>query len=346
MRGTALALLAALSFGATVPLVQRHGRGLSPFVVAALLYGGAALASLPLRPRGHAARRAEARLSSADAPRLFCVALLGAVLAPVALAVGVERTDGATASLLLNLEAVFTVLAAAAFHREPIGRRVGAAVLAMVLGGALLVLPAWGRGATSTVGALAVTAASLAWALDNTFTRPLADRDPRAVVLAKASIGALASAVLAVATSATPPSRRDALALLLVGGTGYGLSLRLYLLAQRTLGAARTGSVFAVAPFVGAALAFALGGATPSGLHALAGLLFAAGVALHLGEDHAHAHDHPAVRHEHAHRHDDGHHDHAHDPPVSGAHSHVHDHAALSHVHAHAPDLHHRHSHE
>ena len=44
-----------------------------------------------------------------------------------------------------------------------------------------------------------------------------------------------------------------------IGASGYGLSLRLYLLAQRAFGAARTGSVFAFAPFIGAALAIALG---------------------------------------------------------------------------------------
>ena len=45
------------------------------------------------------------------------------------------------------------------------------------------------------------------------------------------------------------PDPRAALALLGIGAVGYGLSLRLYLLAQRELGSARTGSVFAVGPF-------------------------------------------------------------------------------------------------
>ena len=44
------------------------------------------------------------------------------------------------------------------------------------------------------------------------------------------------------------------------------MSVRVYLLAQRAFGAARTGSVFAFAPFIGAALAVMLGDRAFSGL--------------------------------------------------------------------------------
>ena len=130
-----------------------------------------------------------------------------------------------------------------------------------------------------------------------------------------------------------------------MGATGYGLSLRLYLLAQRAFGAARTGSVFAFAPFIGAAAAFALGERDGSRMLLLGGGLMVAGVLLHLAEDHGHPHAHEALDHEHAHRHDDGHHDHAHDPMPPGTHSHPHAHAPRTHSHAHVPDAHHQHGH-
>jgi len=339
-RGALLALLAALLFGATTPLVQAFGVHSSPFVTAALLYAGAALASFPRSsPR-------EAALRRADAPRVLLVAALGAVLAPVALASGLQRTDAGTASLLLNFEAVFTVACARVFYAEPVGRRVVVAATLMVLGGATLSLrTARGFGADAP-GMAAIALAALGWALDNALTRPLADRDPRSVVFAKASLGAVASLCLGLVVRGPLPSASAALGLLVCGATGYGLSLRLYLLAQRRLGAARTGSVFAFAPFVGAAIAFAMGAREAPLLQLVAALLFGAGVVLHVTEDHAHRHRHAPTRHEHAHRHDDGHHDHAHDPPFAGAHSHEHEHPALEHEHAHGPDLHHAHDHE
>lgn len=102
-------------------------------------------------------------------------------------------------------------------------------------------------------------AATAAWGIDNTLSRSLAERDPGQVVLGKSLLGAGATALLAVAASEALPSWTAALALLAVGACGYGLSLRRYLLAQRAFGAARTGSVFAFAPFIGALLAIALG---------------------------------------------------------------------------------------
>ncbi len=123
---------------------------------------------------------------------------------------------------------------------------------------------------------------------------------------------------------------------------GFGFSLRLYLKAQRRLGAARTASVFALAPFVGALVATALGEPLSPMLF-VAALLMGIGVWLHATEHHGHFHQHEPMRHEHAHRHDDGHHVHTHDPMPDGEHSHVHEHGPHAHAHDHAEDLHHRH---
>ena len=165
--------------------------------------------------------------------------------------------------------------------------------------------------------------------------------------MAKAAIGATATAVLALVAGEPMPGAMAALQLLLVGATGYGLSLRLYLLAQRAFGAARTGSVFAFAPFIGAALALALGDRSAGWLMFAAGAVMLSGIVLHLAEAHGHEHEHEheAMEHEHAHRHDDGHHGHTHEPMTVGSHSHVHRHEPVRHVHAHVPDAHHAHRH-
>jgi drug/metabolite transporter (DMT)-like permease len=192
---------------------------------------------------------------------------------------------------------------------------------------------------------LAVLAATAAWGLDNTLSRALAERDPGEVVLAKAVLGATATALLAAGFGESLPTPAAALGLFAVGATGYGLSLRFYLLAQRAFGAARTGSVFAFAPFIGAALAVAMGDQSTSWLMASGSVLMLAGVVLHLAESHGHEHGHEMTEHEHAHRHDDGHHDHLHVPMPTGAHSHWHRHEPLWHAHPHVPDAHHTHRH-
>jgi len=200
-------------------------------------------------------------------------------------------------------------------------------------------------GAGAMLGLLAVMLATAAWGVDNSLSRGLSQRDPGQVVMFKGLLGAATTALLAVAFGEPLPGPWPALALLVVGATGYGLSLRLYLLAQRAFGAARTGSVFAFAPFVGALLAVALGERSGSAWMLVAAVLMATGIVLHLAERHAHEHEHEGLQHEHAHSHDDGHHTHSHDPMPAGTHSHLHSHEPMRHAHPHVPDEHHAHRH-
>jgi len=341
LRGASLALLAAALFGASTPLIQQLGATVSPWMTAALLYAGAALVGL--LTRSPPAR--EAALQRAQIPRLLAMALSGAVVGPALLAWGLQRTSAAGASLMLTLEAVFTVLLAAVLYGERFDKRVGLAVALITLGGLVLVIDRAGGSSPQMLGLLAVLGATLAWAIDNAMSRGLADADPGQVVLAKCALGAGCSLLIGVASGQTEVSLSAAGGLLLIGAIGYGLSLHFYLRAQRAFGAARTGSVFAAAPFIGAAVALALGDRAFSVAMGLAALLMLAGVILHLAERHEHEHVHEAGEHEHAHTHDDGHHLHTHEPMPVGPHSHVHRHAATAHRHPHVPDLHHLHHH-
>jgi drug/metabolite transporter (DMT)-like permease len=278
-------------------------------------------------------------------PRVAAVALFGAALGPTLLAWGITRAGPIASSLTLNLEAPITVGLAACFYREPVGRRVWFALLAMLIGGTLVGIDVAARPAFEPRGVLAVGAAAACWALDNTLTRGLAEEDFFEVVAAKGSLGALLTTALAFGRHEALPPLPQIAALTACGATGYGVSLGLYLAAQRRVGAARTASVFAVAPFIGAAVAWFAGDRAAGPSTAMGATAFALGVWLHLSERHAHRHRHPELDHEHAHRHDDGHHDHVHDPPVLGEHTHPHHHAAMEHEHPHAPDLHHAHEH-
>ena len=49
LRGGLLALLSAVLFGLSTPLIQLFGKGLGPFTTAALLYVGAAMVALVSR---------------------------------------------------------------------------------------------------------------------------------------------------------------------------------------------------------------------------------------------------------------------------------------------------------
>jgi drug/metabolite transporter (DMT)-like permease len=338
-RGFVWAVLAAVSFGVTTPLVSTLGRGLGTWSTAALLYLGSAVFAAV------ASRRPRTALRELATHRrlLLAIGIVGGMLAPAVFVFGLHRTSAVSASLALNMEAPFSVaLAALAFH-EYVGRRIVVAMLAIVGGAVLLVLP--GAGLTGGLGIFFVIVATALWAIDNALSSRLADVDPQIVVFWKSAIGAAASFSIAVLLHQSPPAMTAAVALACVGALGYGASLFFYLVAQRAFGVARTASVFAFAPFIGALVAVAMRDRIPDTATYAAFALMAAGIILHATERHSHAHTHHALGHAHLHRHDDGHHTHAHDRDVAGEHSHAHSHPAVTHTHEHAPDAHHTHTH-
>jgi drug/metabolite transporter (DMT)-like permease len=316
----------------------------SPLVLAATLYLGSGLGLagwIALRPRQATATR----FAPGDWPWIAVVILAGGVAGPVLLMQGLARTDAASASLLLNLEAVLTAVIAWTVFRENVDRRVFAGMAAIVAGGAVLSAGAAPR-ADGFLGAILVSAACLAWAIDNNLTRRVSGGDAATLACIKGLAAGAANLALALAVGAPLPGAQGWIGAGLLGFLGYGVSLTLFIVALRHLGTARTGAYFSVAPFFGAALALALLGERPGPEFWIAAALMALGVWLHLSERHEHEHAHDALQHEHEHVHD-AHHRHEHDFEWDGREPHVHPHrhARLVHSHPHYPDLHHRHTH-
>lgn len=91
-------------FGISAPAASRLAGDLGAFRLAGLLYVGAALAVLPVVGLSRPSRQALERSGS----RLGLAVLVGGAVGPLLLAAGLGYVSAATASLLLNLELVFT----------------------------------------------------------------------------------------------------------------------------------------------------------------------------------------------------------------------------------------------
>jgi drug/metabolite transporter (DMT)-like permease len=353
LRGRLAGLAAALLFGCSAPLISTLTGTGSALSIAGLLYGGATLALLMVRLlRGV---QAETPLRRQDWPALATLTLLGGVVGPVALVLGLARLSAASSSLLLNLEAVFTLAIAVLLGREHLGRR-GLLSAVLTIAGAVVLSEGSLRGATGA-GCGLIALASLAWGIDNNLSQRLSLRDPIQIATFKAAGASLPMLTLAFVWGHSFPSLQVCLWLLVIGALGYGISIWLDLLALRDLGAAREAVLFSTAPFVGAlfSLLFLREPLTPQ-IPVAAGLM-AVGVVLLLREQHSHWHRHEPVRHAHRHHHDprggDPHHNHDHAPedlagfPVDQPfwHAHPHRHEQLEHAHPHVSDAHHRHQH-
>jgi drug/metabolite transporter (DMT)-like permease len=352
--GLIAGLLAAVFFGLSAPMISLVSQEGSPLMIAALLYAGAAFALLMVRGFiGH--QQEESPVQRRDLPPLLGLTVLGGMVGPICLVQGLTLLSAGSASLLLNLEAVFTLLIAVLIGREHLSRK-GLLAAVLILAGAVLLTDGSLHGATLQ-GSLLIAAACLAWGIDNNLSQRLSLRDPLQIALLKAIGASTPMLLLALATGQSLPAWPVLLGLLVIGALGYGISIWMDLLALRHLGAARESVVFSTAPFVGVLFSVLVLREAFTGGMALASALMLLGVAVLLKEDHAHWHRHDAFRHAHRHRHDptgsDPHHSHEHpgdeqlsgDPQQAYWHAHEHQHAPIEHEHPHVSDIHHRHGH-
>lgn len=344
-RNVFFALLAAALFGSSTPFAKQLVGSLSPIFLAGLLYlgSGVGLAVIRLiRDRGWKT----SGLTKSEWPWLLGAIFFGGVAAPVALMFGLMSTSGSTASLLLNLEAVFTALIAWVVFKENAGHRIVIGMAAIVAGGVVLAWPTDGNASVGGIAPVLIGIACLCWAIDNNLTRQVSASDAIFIAASKGVVAGMVNTVLALSLGAELPSFWVGLGTMAVGLMGYGVSLVLFVLALRGLGTARTGAYFSIAPFMGAAVAVLVFG-EPTGLvFWLAAALMGLGIWLHLTERHEHDHLHLPVTHDHPHIHD-AHHQHGHDFSWSGSgvHQHSHQHSYARHNHPHFPDIHHRHEH-
>ncbi len=348
-RGVAPALAAAALFGASTPLARALVGSIDPLWLAGLLYAGSGfglLLVLAVRHWGGAGeRRRVASIARGDVWWLAATAVSGGVIAPALFTFGLRATSGASASLLLNLETVFTVAIAWFVFREHRNARVVTGMAFIVIACVVLGVDGGGIGRFDR-GALPIALASLFWALDNNLTRKVAANDAMLVAATKGVTGGIVNLALAASVAGPMPPPAPALAAGVVGLLGYGVSLMLFVVALRELGVARASAYYATAPFIGVAVACAVLGDRLGPAFWAALPLMAIGVWLHLTERHGHQHAHERLVHEHLHAHDE-HHRHAHGFAWDAAESHVHphEHEPVVHAHSHHPDLHHRHGH-
>lgn len=342
------ALTAAVLFGASTPVAKILLGSLNPVLLAGLLYLGSGVGLAAWQILNSKFRKGpppESRLKQGDFLWLSAAIAAGGVAGPILLMLGLRLMPASSASLFLNLEGVLTATLAWFVFKEHFDRRLVLGMAAITAGGIVLAMQDTTSGGLN-LGVVAIAGACLAWAIDNNLTRKISAGDPIEIAKLKGLIAGVVNSALAFTAGASIPAAGAVVSACLVGLAGYGISLSLFVLALRHIGAARTSAYFSLSPFVGSLLSvvFLKDAATPYFLGA-AGLM-AIGTWLHVSEHHEHEHAHQPFVHEHSHVHDQ-HHQHEHDRGASDPepHSHRHRHEPIIHSHPHYPDIHHHHEH-
>ena len=232
-----------------------------PRMLAALLYLGAGLGMLLVRffDRIAGRDRPENPLTQRDLPYTAGMVALD-IAAPIFLLTGLSETTASNAALLNNFEIVATALIALLLFREPISRRLWLAIALVTLASALLSIED-ASSLSFSRGSPLVLLACVCWGFENNCTRRISSRDPVEIVIVKGFGSGLGALCVALLLDERLPAALPLLGALLLGFVAYGLSILLYLYAQRGLGAARTSAYYALAPFFwcGAVLSSASG---------------------------------------------------------------------------------------
>lgn len=178
-------------------------------------------------------------------------------LAPILLLAGLSSTTAENVSLLNNFEIVATTLIALLLFNEKVSKRLWFAIGLITLASIIL-----STDSTSSMnfsfGSILVLLATICWGFENNCTRVLSNKNPIDIVIIKGFGSGIGSLIISYVINERSDNIKYIIFALLLGFVSYGLSIYFYILAQRYLGAAKTSAYYAIAPFMGVILSFAM----------------------------------------------------------------------------------------
>lgn len=263
-KGIFMAVLAAALYALNSPFSKLLLAEIPAAVMAALLYIGAGLGLSIVRFVQKISKKGqkEQPLTRRDIPYTIGMVLLD-IAAPICMMIGLTATTAANASLLNNFEIVATSVIALFVFREKISGKLWFAIGLVTLSSILLSIEDAGSFSFS-FGSFFVLLACVCWGFENNCTRKLSQKNPLQIVIIKGWCSGIGSFMIALAAGERLPGGACIACALLLGFVAYGMSIFFYIYAQRELGAARTSTYYALAPFIGTALSLLIFREKPS----------------------------------------------------------------------------------
>jgi drug/metabolite transporter (DMT)-like permease len=323
------AVLAALFYAINMPASKLLLQSVDPAFMASFLYFGAGIGIGIVYLLGiHRRINDEEKLSGKDLPYTIGMIALD-IAAPIFLMIGLTSATSANASLLNNFEIVATSLIALFVFKEVVSLRLWSAILLITLSSMLLSFEDMSS-LNFSYGSLFILAAAVCWGFENNCTRKISSKSTYAIVMLKGIFSGLGSFIIALASGKQFPQFQYLAYALLLGFIAYGLSIFLYIKAQKELGAAKTSAYYAIAPFAGALLSFVILNEAITDNYIVALIIMIAGSALVAADtmmmSHSHLHSHTFV-----HTHDGNTHSHE----IEHSHEHRHFASSSKHMHRH-----------
>ncbi|MBR3967562.1 MAG: DMT family transporter [Clostridia bacterium] len=328
------AVLAAALYAINVPFSKILLGYVEPTMMAAFLYLGAGIGLFLYgtleKLLGKKTKREP--LTKKELPYTVAMVVLD-IAAPILLMLGIRMSNSANVSLMNNFEIVATSIIALVIFREVISKKLWLAISLVTV--ASIILSFEGMGAFEfNYGSLFVLGACLCWGFENNCTKMISNKSSVEIVIIKGTFSGLGSLVIALLVGEGLPSIKWMLCVLALGFVAYGLSIHFYIMAQNSLGAAKTSAYYSIAPFLGFAFGFILLGERP-GIRFYIALIIMVISTYFMVKDtfeiqHSHEHEHT-----HTHEHCHGNIVHTHEHTHIHSHSHTHGDDTDNHNHSH-----------
>ena len=321
------ALLAAIFYAINVPVSKILLVHVEPTMMASLLYLGAGI-GMSIVSLINKSDKGE-KLNKNDLPYTIGMIVLD-IAAPIFLMFGIIYGSSANASLLGNFEIVATTLIALLIFKEKVSIRLWIAIVFITISSILLSF----EGDSSynfSYRSLLVLAATICWGLENNCTRSISSKDTYEIVILKGIFSGLGALVIAFIKHESMPGLIYILFALLLGFVAYGLSIFMYVKAQNIIGAAKTSTYYAVAPFVGSFLSFVFLHEKLTGTYLISLLIMIVGAAIVVADTLIRSHSH-----EHQHTYTHFHNGHMHTHTITHCHVHNHYVSDANHEHHHS----------
>lgn len=261
---TVYALLAAALYAINIPISKLFMDHAGATIMAAFLYLGAGIGLLIYGSIEKITKpeKKQERLTRKELPYTVAMIVLD-IIAPILLMFGIARTNSANVSLLNNFEIVATSLIALVIFKEVISHKLWLAIFMVTI--ASVILSFEGMGAfTLNEGSLLVLGACICWGFENNCTKMISNKSSTEIVVIKGCFSGMGSFIIALLLGESVPEINWIFAILFLGFVAYGLSIKLYIMAQQHLGAAKTSAYYSIAPFLGVAFSMALLGERPA----------------------------------------------------------------------------------
>jgi len=272
------AILAAILYAFSSPISKLLLDKIPPTMLASLLYLGAGMGLLVvgLLQKTTNREKNELPLTKKDLPYTIAMIVLD-IAAPIFLMIGLTKTSAANAALLNNFEIVATAIIAIAMFKERISKRLWFAILLVTIASTLISVDRI-NSLSFSAGSLFVLLACVCWGFENNCTRMLSAKNPLHIVVIKGLFSGTGSLIIAILIGEKVTDIVYMLIALCLGFVSYGLSIFFYIYAQRDLGAAKTSTYYAIAPFIGAFIALIIFNEIPTILFVIAFLIMIVGV--------------------------------------------------------------------